>query len=383
MGLRTKILRAVVQHRSRLAEWLMADIFLSYAREDLERARSIAAALEAEGWSVFWDRRIPPGRSFEDYIEERIKASRVVMVLWSPHSVASSWVRIEAAHGRDRRPPALIPILIAPAAIPFSFQHLQAADFCAWQPGDRGVEFLVLLSSIETLAPRRTPMPQGSASASVVEGPTGPDEVVIPLNPAVSLVRVPAGIELRAEVKRTAVPMEAAAGDTGEIDLSKDFLPFGPRPTFGSTVYLASAEAFSRPGTRVTLDVRLTNPYDADEDPPIQRVYVEGHPRVWWEYSNGLRWTRLDQTDDTKGFRIHGTVTFEIPADMAAADVRGQRRFWIRARLVSGHYGEDPRWAVDPSDPSGTRMRLLPPTLAPPSIQEVTASYTLVHRQQQ
>lgn len=39
----------------------MADVFLSYAREDLDIARQIAGALEREGWSVFWDRRTPPG----------------------------------------------------------------------------------------------------------------------------------------------------------------------------------------------------------------------------------------------------------------------------------------------------------------------------------
>jgi hypothetical protein len=75
----------------------MTDIFLSYAREDLERARSLAAALEAEGWSVFWDRRIPPGREWDDFIKEKINESCVVVVLWSPHSVTSKWVRISAA----------------------------------------------------------------------------------------------------------------------------------------------------------------------------------------------------------------------------------------------------------------------------------------------
>lgn len=104
----------------------------------------------------------PPGRPFEDYIEERVAESHVVVVLWSPHSVASSRVRIEAAHGRDRNPSALIPILIAQASIPFAFRHLHAADLCAWQPGDRGVEFGELLSSIDRLAPRPAAPPRPS-----------------------------------------------------------------------------------------------------------------------------------------------------------------------------------------------------------------------------
>ena len=100
------------------------DVFLSYSREDLERARDIATALETEGWSVFWDRRLPPGRSYKDYLEEKLDSCRVVIVLWSPHSVESHWVKTEAAHGHDRTPPALLPIMISETKIPLSFSIL-------------------------------------------------------------------------------------------------------------------------------------------------------------------------------------------------------------------------------------------------------------------
>lgn len=149
----------------------MADIFISYAHEDLDQARSLADAIEAEGWSVFWDRRIPPGTPFEDFIEQRIAESAVVVVLWSPHSITSRWVRIEAAHGRDRNPSALIPVLISESNIPFAFRDLHAADLRAWQPGNRGVEFQELLSSIDRLAPRRAVSPAtDGANASIAPG---------------------------------------------------------------------------------------------------------------------------------------------------------------------------------------------------------------------
>ena len=41
---------------------------------------------------------------------------------------------------------------------------------------------------------------------------------------------------------------------------------------FGSTFYVASSEAFAHPGTEVSLDIRLTNPHDAAEEPPVRRV---------------------------------------------------------------------------------------------------------------
>jgi Baseplate J-like protein len=184
-------------------------------------------------------------------------------------------------------------------------------------------------------------------------------------------------IELVAEVSRTDVPIETALADTSDIDVSKDFYPFGTRPTFGSTFYIASGELFSRPGTKVKLDIHLTNPHDAVEDPPIPRVNIDGHPRVWWEYWNGTRWARLAEMDETKAFRIDGSVSFEIPHDFSMTTVRGVPDAWVRARLASGNYGEDERWDVaDASQPSAG-MRHRASTLAPPSIQSVTASYTL------
>ena len=61
----------------------MSDIFISYARPDRDRARQMAEALEQRGWSVWWDHEIPPGRNFDDVIEEALGAASCVVVLWS------------------------------------------------------------------------------------------------------------------------------------------------------------------------------------------------------------------------------------------------------------------------------------------------------------
>ena len=184
-------------------------------------------------------------------------------------------------------------------------------------------------------------------------------------------------IELRAEVRRPHATIDAAFVDIGDADLSKDFYPFGARPVFGSTFYIASEELFSRPGTNVTLDFALTNAINATEEPPIPRVYTDGHPRVTWEYWNGTRWEPLTGEDATKAFRLSGRVEFEIPSDFARTVVRGREGAWVRARLTSGHYGEDERWVlVDPRQPAAG-MTHRDATLAPPSVQALTASYTL------
>ncbi len=117
----------------------MSDIFVSYARPDRERARLVAAALERRGWSVWWDHEIPPGRNFDDVIEEALGEARCVVVLWSQASTASDWVRNEASEAMQRQ--VLIPALIdAEVKIPLGFRRLQAADLSRWQ-GESSVEF--------------------------------------------------------------------------------------------------------------------------------------------------------------------------------------------------------------------------------------------------
>jgi hypothetical protein len=86
----------------------MSDIFISYAREDLTAAQRLAEALEGHGWSVWWDRRILPGKDFEKVIEAKLDASRCVVVIWSKAAVDSHFVRDEAAEGMRRN--ILVPV---------------------------------------------------------------------------------------------------------------------------------------------------------------------------------------------------------------------------------------------------------------------------------
>ena len=74
----------------------MADIFISYAREDTAWAKSIAARMQQAGKSVWWDRNMAVGADIHLVIEREIRAATKVIVLWSRHSIDSRWVRDEA-----------------------------------------------------------------------------------------------------------------------------------------------------------------------------------------------------------------------------------------------------------------------------------------------
>jgi hypothetical protein len=150
----------------------MADIFLSYAREDAAQARRLAQALESHGWSVWWDRRIPHGQNFTASIQQQLDDARCIAVLWSKASIASSFVLDEAAEGLGGR---LVPLLIEKVKQPLGFRQFQAADLTDWTGETPHDEFGRLLDSITTLVkphPSAAPAPAAPpASVAVRKAP--------------------------------------------------------------------------------------------------------------------------------------------------------------------------------------------------------------------
>jgi hypothetical protein len=121
----------------------MTDIFISYAKEDRERVRSLVAVFERQGLSVWWDREIAAGRDFRDVIDQEIRAARCMVVVWSKHANASKWVRDEADEGQRRG--LLIPVLFDNVLPPMGFRGIQAADLTQWQgdPDDATIKQLL------------------------------------------------------------------------------------------------------------------------------------------------------------------------------------------------------------------------------------------------
>jgi hypothetical protein len=132
----------------------MADIFISYAKEDRLRVEPLARALEAKSWSVWWDQNIPPGRSFSQVIEEALNAAKCIIVIWSNKSIDSDWVHNEAAEGARRK--ILVPVVIEKVQIPFEFRRIQAANLIDWNAESTHTGFNILIDAIAQLVEPQT-----------------------------------------------------------------------------------------------------------------------------------------------------------------------------------------------------------------------------------
>jgi hypothetical protein len=108
----------------------MASLFLSYSREDIEKVGPLAAALEAEGHKVWWDRHIAGGQEFSDAIEQALESAEVVVVCWSAASLRSAWVKDEACAGRDSG--RLVPLTLDGCQPPLGFRQYQTIDLSRW-----------------------------------------------------------------------------------------------------------------------------------------------------------------------------------------------------------------------------------------------------------
>ena len=150
------------------------DIFLSYARQDRGTARLFADGLVAEGFTVWWDASLRSGETFDEVIERNLRDAKAVVVLWSPASVASRWVRAEATLA-DRRN-KLAPAIIAPCDRPIIFDLTHAAELSDWSGDMSDQRWRTFVSDLKRLtnAADAPPVKLQPVPASKVEEPIAP-----------------------------------------------------------------------------------------------------------------------------------------------------------------------------------------------------------------
>ncbi len=108
----------------------MTDIFISYKREDRDYAKKIAENLISKGYSVWWDIELLPGDKFADEINIVLNEAKLIIVLWTPDSIQSNWVKSEATVGLKNN--RLIPVHLRETEIPVPFNTLHSLDLTSW-----------------------------------------------------------------------------------------------------------------------------------------------------------------------------------------------------------------------------------------------------------
>lgn len=187
----------------------MADIFLSYSRDDKSRVGLLAQRLARQGWSVFWDPSIEPGHQWDEVLLRELLDARVVIVAWSAAAVRSRWVKEEANIGANRG--ILVPVVIdgslADLSLPFGFGMIQAEQLADWNGSNDTPSIERLVNAVAAkLGP-------GPAVAS--ERPAGSED-----KPKSETSKK--SVAFRMSKKTASADVDAAAAKAGEvIPLSK------------------------------------------------------------------------------------------------------------------------------------------------------------------
>jgi len=150
---------------------------------------------------------------------------------------------------------------------------------------------------------------------------------------------------VRAEIG--AIIPDQAFFNTDEIDQSKDFLPLGETPRFNDTFYIASQNILSIAGATVTLNLTKSSQEVKPKDVQIK-----------WEVWTGISWMPIqeikasNQADQAK-VKLEESlttdfipITFNLPEETNLVEVNGETSYWLRARLIAGNYGSEPRFTT-------------------------------------
>ena len=127
----------------------MSDVFISYARPAEAEAKRIAEALRSLGYGVWRDDELPAHRDYSEVIEERLRAAKAVVVVWSSEAVKSQWVRAEADLAREAG--TLVQLNLDGAPLPMPFNRIQCAHLAGWSGDAAALGWKKVVGSVAEL----------------------------------------------------------------------------------------------------------------------------------------------------------------------------------------------------------------------------------------
>jgi len=114
----------------------MQKIFLSYSRKDIDFARKLSGDLEKAGYDVWWDLTdLRGGDDWVRVIPDAIAKSDFFIIVLSPNSIESEWVRKEYTQALSLRK-KIIPLMFASCDVPFALNTINYVNFVAGEYQD-------------------------------------------------------------------------------------------------------------------------------------------------------------------------------------------------------------------------------------------------------
>ena len=104
------------------------DVFLSYSRKDQALVQRLRDLLSLSGRRVFWDAvSITPGQAWATELENALRNSDLVVLLWCCDTAQSKWVKREIRLAR-KSGKNIVPVLLCAFPPPPSVRKLQWID---------------------------------------------------------------------------------------------------------------------------------------------------------------------------------------------------------------------------------------------------------------
>ncbi|HEY2706602.1 MAG TPA: TIR domain-containing protein [Caulobacteraceae bacterium] len=124
----------------------MSGVFLSYSRTDRTLAEQVVRGLRAIGVDVWWDQDMP-GVDWQQELERQVTELSALVVIWTPASKNSEYVRDEARLALSRH--KLVNALSGVSAPPFPFDRINGLPIDDWNGQDSHGGWSRLVATLE------------------------------------------------------------------------------------------------------------------------------------------------------------------------------------------------------------------------------------------
>jgi len=159
-------------------------LFISYAREDIEDVRDTVEILAAGGHAVWFDEQLLPGQDWKQELARAIERCQAFVYAVTRHALGSEWCEWELATAA-RLEKAVIPVLLeGGVAMPDTLQRLQYADFSSGQTPVAVARLMAALTAMQKLpladSPTAPSDPKGLPSRAWGESAKHWTDIVVP-----------------------------------------------------------------------------------------------------------------------------------------------------------------------------------------------------------